>query len=140
MQAAAHAIGQELIVVEAGSDRDIEAAFATFTQRGAGALFVGTGASLNSVGNRSLRWRPAMGCPQAMSYESSSGRRPDELRNEHNRCVPSGRHLCCPHFKGEKPADLPVQQSTKFDFLINLRTAKALGLEMPDKLSRWPTR
>ena len=62
VQAAAQAIGQQLVVLDASSERDIETAFATFVQRGAGALLVGTGAFFNAVGNGSSHWRPAMGC------------------------------------------------------------------------------
>jgi putative ABC transport system substrate-binding protein len=135
MVAGAQSIGLQLVILDAGSDREIELAFTTFIQRGAGALLVGTGAYLRGHRERivalatrhalptSYVWREAVLAGGLMSYAPS-------ITNAFRQAgIYTGRVL-----KGEKPAELPVMQSTKFEFVINLKTAKALGLDVPQPL------
>ena len=135
VQAAAQDIGHQLIIMDASSDGDIETAFATFVQRGVGAIIVGVGAFFYSNRKRliALAARHALPAIYAdrenaragglMSYGPSIE---DAYRQTG---IYAGQVL-----KGAKPADLPVMQSTKFEFVINLKTAKSLGLTFHPQL------
>jgi len=135
LQTAARTLGLQLVVVNARTDSDLETAFATFSQQHVGGVLIGLSAFFT--------WRTEQLAAQAvrhalpaifslrehalagglMSYGSSLG--------YYNRQVGiyTGRIL-----KGEKPADLPVQQATKLELVINLKTAKALGLTIAETL------
>jgi putative ABC transport system substrate-binding protein len=134
-QAAAQAIGQQLVILDVSNDRDIETAFATLMNRGAGALLVGSGTFLTSNAERVVALAAREGLPAIypqreaalagglMSYGTS-------LTDAYRQIgVYTGRIL-----KGEKPAELPVVRSTKFEFVLNLKTVKALGLDVPPTL------
>jgi putative ABC transport system substrate-binding protein len=135
VQTAAQAIGRQLIILDVSSDRDIELAFATFSQRGAGALLVGSGAFFNSKRERLVALAARHGLPAMYAVRetvvggglSSYG---SSITDAYRQVgIYAGRIL-----KGEKPADLPVMRSTKIEFVLNLNTAKTLGLTVPPSL------
>jgi putative tryptophan/tyrosine transport system substrate-binding protein len=134
-QMAAASIGRQIEIVAASTNRDIEAAFASLAQKQTDALLVSPAPLL---GNRRVQlvtlaahyrlptmyvMREHVEIGGLMSYGSSL----DEQARQIGLYV--GRIL-----KGEKPADLPVQRATKFEFIINLQTARLLGIEVPATL------
>jgi putative ABC transport system substrate-binding protein len=132
VDAAARSLRQGILILQASSERDIDAAFATLVQRGVRALVVSGDAFLISRRDQLLALAVRHAIPAIydgrefaiggglMSYGTGLA---DAYRLAGTY---TGRIL-----KGEKPADLPVQQSTKVELIINLKTAKTLGLTFP---------
>ena len=132
LMAAARTLGVQLIGVNARADSDLEMAFTTLSQQCVGAVLVGRSnfyhTRMEQLAALAARhalpaifpYREFALAGGLMSYGSGLGYR------NHQAGIYTGRIL-----KGEKPANLPVQQSTKFELIINLKTAKALGISVP---------
>jgi putative tryptophan/tyrosine transport system substrate-binding protein len=135
VEAAARTIGVQLQILNPSTNREIDAAFAAAVRERADALFVGPDAFYNSrrvqLANMASRYmmptafavREYVDAGGLMSYGTNLADMYREVG------VYTGRIL-----KGAKPADLPVLQSTKFELVINMQTARMLGLAVPDKL------
>jgi putative tryptophan/tyrosine transport system substrate-binding protein len=135
LQAAARTMGLELLVLQAGEDRDLDTAFSTLVEKRAGGLVIIPEVFSNSRREKiaALTLRHAVPAIfQSREFTFAGGLLSyggDVAETHHLAGVYAGRVL-----KGEKPADLPVIQGTKAELIINLKTAQALGLEMPSAL------
>ena len=135
VELAAQALGQQLIVKPVASEGELDGAFTSIVESGAKALVVGSGALLTSKRKEVVALAARHALPAIyplrefveagglMSYGASI------VEAYRQGGIYAGRIL-----KGEKPADLPVIQSTKFELVINLRAARALGLSIPSTL------
>ena len=136
MQEAARALGRQLQVLNASKAADFDTAFASLVQQRVGSLVISADPFFDETGRDQLvalaarhavpaiySFREATAAGGLMSYGTNLA------DVERQKGVYTGRIL-----KGEKPADLPVMQPTKFEFAINLKTAKTLGVEIPPTL------
>lgn len=135
MEAAAQALAQPLLVLQAGTPREVDEAFATMAQQNVSAVLYSATPFFQVIGEQlvalaarhkiaaSYEWRDPVAAGGLMSYSTN--------RNEVGRQM---GNYAAQILKGAKPADLPVVQSSSFVFVINLKTARALGLEIPAQL------
>jgi putative ABC transport system substrate-binding protein len=135
LHAAARTLGLHLIVANVRTDSDLEMAFATLSQQRVDAVLVDSGLLLNRQVEQLAALTIRHALPAIFNYQEfvqagglmSYG---SSVRDVYRQAgVYTGRIL-----KGEKPADLPVEQPTKYRLVINLKTAKALGLTIPETL------
>ena len=128
-------LGQRLIVLNGGTDEEINAAFASLAEQHVNALLVGADPFFDPRRDRLIALAARHAVPAIYQFRDyalagglmSYGASITDLYRQVGVYV--GRIL-----RGEKAADLPIVQATKFELIINLKTARALGLEVPDKL------
>jgi ABC-type uncharacterized transport system substrate-binding protein len=135
VEAAARVLGVQLIVLKVSTEREMETAFATMAQQGIGALLVGIDPSFLAHRDQIIALAAHRSIPAVypvrdfavagglMSYGT------DFADSYRQAGIYTGRIV-----RGEKTADLPVQRSTKFQFVINFKTAKALGITVPNSM------
>jgi ABC-type uncharacterized transport system substrate-binding protein len=134
-EAAANVLGRQLHMYNVASAGDIDEAFASLVQRGDGAFTVAADPFMNIHREKIVALALRHKIPSlfySREYAAAGGLMSygANLADGYRQAgVYAGRIL-----KGEKPGDLPVLQPTKFDLVINMKTAKALGLDVPDKL------
>jgi putative ABC transport system substrate-binding protein len=132
MQSAARTLGLRLQVINVTADTELAPIFATLVEQQIGAIVVGTSVFVRAKHDQIVLLAARFALPTMFAYVPdvrvgglfSYGNDPIDVNRQLG--VYTGRIL-----KGEKPTDLPVAQATKFEFVINLRTAKALGFQIP---------
>jgi putative ABC transport system substrate-binding protein len=135
VQEAARTVGQQIHILHASTERELETAFASLVQLRAGALVVGSDPFFNSRRGQLIALAARYAIPaiyEGREYALAGGliSYGTSLAEGYRQVgLYAGRIL-----KGEKPMDLPIVQSTKFEFVINLKTAKALGFTVPNSM------
>jgi putative ABC transport system substrate-binding protein len=127
LQTAARALGLKLHVLQASTERDFDTVFATLLQLGAGGLVVGNDPFFTTRSEQLAALALRHAVPAIFQYREFAAAGGLNLTDNYRLTGGyTGRVL-----KGEKPADLPVMQSTKVELIVNLKTAQALGLTVP---------